>query len=318
MAYDWVPITYLTALAVAFIIPLRKFSHGGRSRFLATLKRVSIGGLAEAKDGKFGDILLADALTSYGKVLGDLFVTVCMFFTPNGSATDRPDRNCGGQVMIPLIMAAPSLIRLRQCLIEYSRVRRGPKTKAAGWGGQHLANALKYSSAFPVIILSALQRNLPTEDGGRLASLNRAWFVAVLINSLYSFYWDVAKDWDLHLFSSARERANPDYPFGLRRKLMFQPLVYYLVILMDLLLRCTWSLKLSPHLSHLADFEGSIFLVEFLEVFRRWVWVFFRVETEWIRSNSSSLTGMEVDDMLLGDYLGKYEDEDSDGRRTPE
>jgi hypothetical protein len=46
-------------------------SRNGRSRTLATLKRISIGGIAEAQDGKFGDVLLADALTSYAKVLGD-------------------------------------------------------------------------------------------------------------------------------------------------------------------------------------------------------------------------------------------------------
>ena len=58
--------------------------------------------------------------------------------------------------MVPLIVAAPSIIRLRQCLIEYVRVRRAG---SRGAGGQHLANALKYSTAFPVIILAAKLRN---------------------------------------------------------------------------------------------------------------------------------------------------------------
>lgn len=57
--------------------------------------------------------------------------------------------------------------------------------------------------------------------------------------------------------------------------------MYYYVIVIDLLLRCTWSFKLSPHLDHFNDLEGGIFLMELLEVFRRWVWIFFRVETEW-------------------------------------
>jgi len=51
--------------------------------------------------------------------------------------------------------------------------------------------------------------------------------------------------------------------------------------MVDLLLRCTWSFKLSPHLDHFNDLEGGIFLMEFLEVLRRWMWIFFRVETEW-------------------------------------
>jgi hypothetical protein len=310
--YDWWPMTYLLLLALLFIIPLRSLSvsHTGRSRLLRTLKRVSIGGIAEAKDGKFGDILMADVLTSYAKILGDLFVCLCMFLSRGGSATRRPDRNCGGDVLVPLIMAIPSMIRLRQCLIEYMRVRRAPYKESVGWGGQHLANAAKYSTAFPVIIFSALQRNLPTQDKNVSTGLYRAWVVAMLVNSLYSFYWDVAKDWDLTLFAGARERNSPEHPYGLRRRLLLhKPAVYYAVIGLDLMLRCTWMLKLSTHLDHFTEFESSIFLLQFLEVFRRWVWIFFRVETEWLRNTA---TGLEVDDILLGDWdrPGKYEDED--------
>lgn len=92
----------------------------------------------------------------------------------------------------------------------------------------------------------------------------------------------MAKDWDLTLFSSARERDDPEHPWGLRRHLYFNTKeIYYGVIIMDLMLRCTWSFKLSPHLDHFNDLEGGIFLMELLEVFRRWIWIFFRVETEW-------------------------------------
>ncbi|KAK4251218.1 EXS family-domain-containing protein [Corynascus novoguineensis] len=310
--YDWLPMANLLILAVLFSIPLRRLSvsHAGRGRLLRTLRRVSVGGLAEAKDGKFGDILLADVLTSYAKVLADLFVCLCMFLfdgsgSGSGSATARPDRGCGGALLVPLIMALPSAIRLRQCLIEFVRVRRAPFREATGWGGQHLANAAKYSTAFPVIVLGAMLRG--QKDGGA-PGLFRAWVAACLLNSLYSFYWDVAKDWDLTLFS--KDRDLPDHPFGLRRTLLVhRPGVYYAVIALDLVLRCTWMVKLSARMDHISDFESSIFLMQFLEVFRRWIWIFFRVETEWIRN---SVTSLGHDDMvLLGDYQGnKYEDED--------
>ncbi|TFB05772.1 Protein ERD1-like protein [Trichoderma ghanense] len=304
IAYDWMPMTYLVALVACFFVPLRNLPTGGRRRFLATLRRVSIGGIAEAQDGKFGDILLADVLTSYAKVFGDVFVTLCMFFSAGGSSTDRPNRSCGGTLFVPLLMAVPSMIRLRQCLIEYLRVRRAPFKESTGWGGQHLANALKYSTAFPVIITSAMQRGAgPQSD---MAALHRAWLVAVTVNSLYSFYWDVAKDWDLTLFSS-RGRASVHRPWGLRDRLVFRSAgLYYAVIGLDLMLRCSWSMKLSPHLDKFSDYESGIFLIELLEVFRRWMWIFFRVETEWIRNSS---TGLGVDDILLGDYQGKDDDD---------
>ena len=157
---EWqiLPQSYLIFFAICFIVPIQRMSHCGRSRFVQTLKRVSIGGLAQVQDGKFGDILLADVLTSYAKVLGDLFVSTCMLFSSKTTSTSKPDRGCGGQYLVPLVISIPSIIRLRQCLIEFVRVQRS-RAPGSGWGGQHLANALKYSSAFPVVVLSAMQRN---------------------------------------------------------------------------------------------------------------------------------------------------------------
>ncbi|OAA61015.1 protein-er retention protein [Niveomyces insectorum RCEF 264] len=308
-------------------------TQDGRRRFAATLRRVAVGGLAEAAHGKFGDILLADVLTSYAKVLGDLYVCVCMFFFTSragreASATDRPDRNCGGAVIVPLILAAPSLARFRH-------------DDGLGWGGQHLANAAKYASAFPVIAFAALQRRGgdSAADAASAASYHQAWILAVLVNSLYSFYWDVAKDWDLTLFEAARQEARnshsgstirSEYPWGLRRRLHLRPapLFYYAAIAVDLTLRLSWVLTLRG--SSPADggsVERTLFLVEVLEVVRRWLWIFFRVETEWVRGGSGggggggggsmglglgvgSSSGLNPTDILLGDYQGKYDDED--------
>lgn len=153
---DFIPQSYLFFFLIILLLPINRISRSGRHRLLVSLRRVSIGGLADAQTGKFGDILLADALTSYAKVLGDLFVTFCMFFSSDRHSTSKPNRHCGTDYIVPLIIATPSIIRLRQCLIEYVRVRRAGSRRA---GGQHLANALKYSTAFPVIFLSAKLRN---------------------------------------------------------------------------------------------------------------------------------------------------------------
>ena len=116
--------------------------------------------------------------------------------------------------------------------------------------------------------------------------MDRLFFV--FLNSFYSFYWDVAKDWDLTLFS-ASSRESSEYPYGLRAHRYFHAVeFYYVAIILDFILRCTWSFKLSPHLDHFNDLEGGIFVMEFLEVLRRWVWIFFRVETEWGKSSSPS------------------------------
>jgi hypothetical protein len=122
----------------------------------------------------------------------------------------------------------------------------------------------------------------------KLTHLTILRMLFVIVNSAYSFYWDVAKDWDLSLFS--KDRDDPEYPYGLRKHRYFQfKELYYFVIILDLLLRFTWSLKLSPHLDHFNDMEGGIFIIEVLEVFRRWVWIFLRVETEWGMNISRSV-----------------------------
>ncbi|CAI6342008.1 unnamed protein product [Periconia digitata] len=293
ISWSILPNLYLLVLVVGFIVPLPSVSRAGRHRTLATLKRISIGGIAEAADGKFGDILLADALTSYAKVLGDLFVVLCMAFSSSApSTTALPNRNCGGPFLIPFIISIPSLIRLRQCLTEYSRVQAANRKAGHslnGWGGVHLANAAKYSTAFPVILLSALLRSHDPEQS-RISetALFRLWLTAVFVNSAYSFYWDVTRDWDLTLFKP-RQRSSAEYPWGLRRHRWFHAKeFYYAAVCLDALLRCTWSVKLSPHLDHFNDLEGGIFVMEALEVVRRWVWIFFRVECEWVRTHRNS------------------------------
>lgn len=147
----------------------------------------------------------------------------------------------------------------------------------------------------------------------------------MFLNSFYSFYWDVTKDWDLSLFSSSKERNDPEHPWALRRNRYFHAKeMYYGAIMVDLMLRCTWSFKLSPHLDHFNDLEGGIFVMELLEVLRRWIWIFFRVETEWgeccvsILDSGSEMAdkslvrnnrGPAPDDILLGDYANKIDED---------
>ena len=74
------------------------------------------------------------------------------------------------------------------------------------------------------------------------------------------------------------------YPRGLRPVLLFNdPIVYYIAISLNLILRLTWSLKLSSHLLFVDELESGVFLMETLELIRRWVWVFFRIEWEAVR-----------------------------------
>ncbi|KAK9471189.1 EXS family-domain-containing protein [Dipodascopsis tothii] len=269
--WPWLAVALVPAV---FCFPGPQFHRAGRFRFLSTVRRIALGGLD--KEVSFADVIAADAVTSYTKVLADLWVMVCMTFS-GASVAGVPLRQCGGRLVVPTLLCIPNTIRLRQCLTFVLRTS-GHARK------MQLLNALKYSTAYPVVFLSLLQRTTDgPDDVLSAAALHRLWILALLVNSLYSFYWDVTNDWDLTFFV---RRPPPGLRFyGLRQKLYLPaPNAYYAAVVADLVLRLAWSVKLSPHLNFFNEREGGFFILELLEVFRRWVWLFFRLECEYIRS----------------------------------
>lgn len=104
-------------------------------------------------------------------------------------------------------------------------------------------------------------------------------------------------------FSTAAS-PNVSFPFLRPILLLPDPLIYYLAIAIDLILRFTWSLKLSSHLHSIHEVESGIFLMEALEVVRRWMWVYLRLEWEAVRKGGGG--SMEVRD---GESRLRVEDE---------
>ncbi|KAI0663548.1 EXS-domain-containing protein [Cubamyces menziesii] len=93
---------------------------------------------------------------------------------------------------------------------------------------------------------------------------------------------------DGHLDDAASFDAYPrvdrrPHPYGLRSVLLFPLPVYPFAILVDLVLRLTWSAKLSSHLHSYSEGDLIIFWIELAEVVRRWMWVFLRVEWEAVK-----------------------------------
>lgn len=115
--------------------------------------------------------------------------------------------------------------------------------------------------------------------------------LAALTNSLYSYWWDLTNDWGFDLLhtESPQGRDPRSHPFGLRTRLLY-PLPYYpFVVLANLVLRLTWSVKLSPHLHSHSEGSGVIFWTEVAELVRRWMWVFLRVEWELVKQEGETL-----------------------------
>ncbi|CAN1232306.1 SPX and EXS domain-containing protein 5 [Linum perenne] len=257
------------AVAMILIFPFDIFYLSTRYFLLRTLWRI----LFPLQAITFSDFFVADILTSMSKVFSDMERSVCRMVHRQVAtiAWFEADSICGSHsVAIPMVLVLPYLFRLFQCLRQYKDTRE--KTS--------LLNALKYSTAVPVIFLSALKYHVFPDKWTNF--YRPLWLFSSVLNSLYSFYWDVTRDWDLSAFTRIFKFNRPSvcsYIIHGRRW------VYLWVIGSNLILRCTWTYKLSAHLRHN---YLTVFAITALEIFRRFQWVFFRVENEWNKMNAKS------------------------------
>ncbi|KAL5206807.1 hypothetical protein ABZP36_035016 [Zizania latifolia] len=256
-------------LLMILLSPFDMFYLSSRFYFLRTVWRIML----PLQAITFPDFFLADIFTSMSKVFSDLERSVCRMVNRQVAtiAWFEADSICGSHsVAIPLVLVFPYLWRFFQCLRQY----RDTKEKTC------LFNALKYSTAVPVIFLSALKYHVFPDKW--MSFYRPLWLISSVINSLYSFYWDIKRDWDLSLFMT----------------IILQ--VYYWVLGSNLVLRCTWTYKLSAHLRHN---YLTLFTIAALEIMRRFQWVFFRVENEWNKMTAKQNLEMSSDMPSEGDRL---------------
>lgn len=327
--FKYVPALGALGALLVLVCPWDVCRKRERDLFLLALKRCIF---ARAdRPVYFSDIILADILTSFAKVFGDVWISACMLM-PSGSLHILPALEGWSRWILPTLMSLPYAIRFQQCVVELS----SPSCQTR----RPLYNAIKYASAFPVIFLSAAQRIVASDlvahevapsDKAWYAEhqLFRLWLLSAVVNSLYSFWWDVTNDWGLELLkprsglqkrqSIPRPLVLPElqhrkssslaphdslsvhnmnriastprpYPWGLRRTLLYPLPVYPLLVFFNLVLRLTWSAKLSSHLQT-GTGGPTRFLLEAAEVLRRWMWVFVRVEWEAVRRAEGGSAG---------------------------
>ncbi|CAM6100406.1 unnamed protein product [Calypogeia fissa] len=275
------PVLIYCLLPLLLALPLDVLYSSSRFYFLNTVVRM----IFPFQPITYADFFVADVLTSMSKVLSDVERAVCKMYyhQVTGVPDDDVDFMCGNHsYLIPCILAFPYVCRFFQCLRQYSDTR----DKSC------LFNALKYSTTFPVIILSAMKYHL-TDELLWETRYRPLWLVWSVINTCYSFYWDVTRDWDFGLLSG---NCNPKKPL-LRTSLLYRRRwVYWWAIWSNLILRCSWTFKLSAHLRHN---RLTVFTFSALEMLRRFQWIFFRVECEYnkmiTRAAPSQIPMKEID-----------------------
>ncbi|KNA21559.1 hypothetical protein SOVF_042110 [Spinacia oleracea] len=263
------PVLLYIAALMLLISPFDIFYLSSRYYLLRTLWRIVL----PLQAITFSDFFLADILTSMSKVLSDLERSVCRMVHRQVAtiAWFEADSVCGSHsVAIPVVLVLPYIFRLFQCLRQYKDT--GEKSS--------LLNALKYSTAVPVIFLSALKYHVFPDKWTNI--YRPLWLMSSVLNSTYSFYWDITRDWDMSCFTRIFKFGRPNICSYL---LHGRTWVYCWVIGSNLIMRCTWTYKLSAHLRHN---YLTVFAITALEIFRRFQWVFFRVENEWNKMSAKS------------------------------
>ncbi|XP_008472751.2 xenotropic and polytropic retrovirus receptor 1-like, partial [Diaphorina citri] len=138
---------------------------------------------------------------------------------------------------------------------------------------KHLANAGKYATTFFVVIFSFLNIEL-TKRGHPSNMFFYLWILSSIISSCYSYMWDIRMDWGLF------DDNTGEYTL-LRDEIVYSSTTYYYVaIIEDFILRFGWALSLS--LTEMGYIHGDLMVsvLSPLEVFRRFIWNFFRLENE--------------------------------------
>lgn len=197
-------------------------------------------------------ILLSDSLTSFNRPLIEFTLFTSLLLGKPMTHLDL------------FLSSIPSLIRIFQCLREYKLV--GTKS--------HLANTLKYTCNLPILVITWYSRVNPT-NSKKSQLFQTIQVAALLLNSTYSFYWDIRMDW--HLPSVFNLRYDT-------KRIVFEKQVYQLAILIDFVIRYwwIWVLILGNANLNFIIFDGEL---QYLEVFRRAQWVIFKLETEFVNNS---------------------------------
>ncbi|QEU58829.1 Erd1 [Kluyveromyces lactis] len=232
----------------------------------------------EPKPYRNNYIIISDTLTSYSKPLVDLAIYATFLFHDPTNVKCQVERyeNAISLNIDVLVGVLPSLIRMIQSLREFTRGRSQKKD------GSQLFNAFKYAGNIPIMLVTVYTRyyNL-----GPLEMIY--WFM--FWNSAYSFWWDVTMDWKLELFNfvngdtSVNNNNNSNKEDGVLRSILLyrKKAWYYTAMALDIILRFVWFWE---YISGHSVFYGelNIFWLQILEIIRRWIWLFFKVEVEYI------------------------------------
>lgn len=262
---------------------------------------------------EFADFWLADQLNSLVFVLMDLEYLICFYIfelqwsNSNGLLPKFKNPNeyiCHSYSygLRAIIQCLPAWLRFIQCLRRYRDTKRA---------FPHLVNAGKYSTTFFVVTFAALYGTHRDQGHTDADTFFYMLIIFSTISSLYTLIWDLRMDWGLF------DRGAGENTF-LREEIVYpHKAYYYCAIVEDVILRFAWIITISlttmTKIHSIGDIVATVLAP--LEVFRRFVWNFFRLENEHLNNcgefravRDISVAPLNADDQTLLEQMMDQED----------
>eukprot|EP00842_Homolaphlyctis_polyrhiza_P004146 jgi/Hompol1/4732/HPOL_003857-RA len=328
-----VPLLTYACILVFLANPWPVMFHSERFRFLRSLGRSAFDGLWSPVP--FCDVVLSDILTSFSRVVGDMQLVFCDLMLSPDSEWHPSGPGTGIQGSNPMLSRQSA--RVSGHRLDSRAVLEFNLAKARHSKQRHLANALKYLSSLPVIYCAFTINRLRILSHSAISSgivmdairmqfdyAVGLWVFFSVINSAFSLYWDIVNDWSLGYIPMGKRHTSlytfeDSTPIFLRSVRYFRiKAVYYVAIVVDTVLRFSWIAKITLYYrlaeAHAAGNRGqeatwndtmvlsTLVAVDLalktLEILRRWMWVFFRIEREWVVTGRASVSGTGSSSML--------------------
>ena len=268
-----VPLSLTITMVLFMINPTKTMMHGARFWLLKFMGRIFA---APFFPVAFADFWLADQLNSLATGFTDFHYMACFYLTPdatlnnefNEAVSENLEYCTNGNWVRAIFSALPAWFRFAQCLRRYKDTREA---------FPHLVNAGKYSTTLFVVLFKFLDGVFLTATLGTDTNIFFIlWMISQSISSCYAYTWDIKMDWGLMDKNTENTLLREETVYSSKN-------YYYFAIIEDFILRFGWTVSIS--LAQIGFFEDQHkeWLPSFmamLEVFRRFVWNFFRLENE--------------------------------------
>ncbi|XP_072934324.1 solute carrier family 53 member 1 isoform X2 [Epargyreus clarus] len=259
------PLALVIIMLVFLMNPLKVFRHEARFWFLRICGRILA---APFMPVLFADFWLADQWNSFVTAFLDFHFLIAFYVSSGDWFNVNVTFESTKWFIISkaAVNVVPAWSRFWQCLRRYRDSREA---------FPHLVNAGKYSTTFFVVLFSTL-RTLYSGDYADPYDnpFLYAWFACQVISSIYTYTWDVKMDWGLFTVGPYAENSL------LREEIVYSPGFYYFAIVEDFVLRFIWTVSFVLTENRIVGGEIMTWLLAPLEVFRRFIWNFFRLENE--------------------------------------